>query len=119
MRPRRFMLAIDFDGTIVEHRYPKIGTELKNALYFLKKLKDDGHLLILWTCREGKELQEAVDYCKGRGVTFDAVNENIVPMGDTIAKSKILADYYIDDRNLETNLNWNYIYKKVQELSNK
>ena len=67
-------IAIDFDGTIVEHRYPSIGRELPFATATLKKLIDDGHKLILWSVREGDLLQEAVDWCRERGVRFHAVN---------------------------------------------
>ena len=60
-------IAIDFDGTIVEHRYPEIGREIPFAIETLKRLIKDGHKLILWTVREGKLLQEAVDWCSAKG----------------------------------------------------
>ena len=63
-------IAIDFDGTIVEHRYPEIGREIPFAIETLKRLIKDGHKLILWTVREGELLQEAVDWCGTRGVHF-------------------------------------------------
>lgn len=116
---KHLIIAVDFDGTIVEHRYPNIGKELPNSIYFLKKLKEQKHILILWTCREGKELKEAVDYCKSRGLEFDAVNENIIDLGENLAKHKILFDLSIDDKNLDINLDWNYIYKKVIDIANK
>lgn len=114
---KHLIIAVDFDGTIVEHKYPNIGKEFPNSIYFLKKIKEQKHLLILWTCREGKELKEAVDYCKSRGLEFDAVNKNIVDFGDNIAKSKILFDLSIDDRNMDANIDWAYIFKRVQEIS--
>lgn len=58
------IIAVDFDGTIVTHNYPYIGSPLPNAFNTLIKLQGLGHKLILWTCRGGKELQEAVDFCK-------------------------------------------------------
>ena len=67
-------IAIDFDGTIVEHKYPKIGDEIPFATDTLKMLIKDGHRLILWSVREGDLLQEAVDWCHARGVEFWAVN---------------------------------------------
>ena len=63
-------IAVDFDGTIVTHEYPKIGREIPFAIETLKMLKRDQHRLILWSVREGELLQEAVDWCKERGVEF-------------------------------------------------
>lgn len=65
-------IAIDFDGTIVEHRYPRIGEEIPFATATLKMLMDERHRLILWTVREGKLLEEAVEWCRKRGVEFYA-----------------------------------------------
>ena len=69
-------IAIDFDGTIVEHRYPRIGKEIPFAIATLKQLQTERHLLVLWTVREGKLLDEAVDFCRKRGLEFYAVNAN-------------------------------------------
>ena len=68
------IIAVDFDGTIVEHKYPEIGRELPFAIETLKKLQQERHRLILWSVREGKLLQEAVDFCRERGLEFYAVN---------------------------------------------
>ena len=70
------LIAVDFDGTIVEHRYPAIGRELPFATDTLRRLTADGHRLILWTVREGQLLDEALEWCKERGVTFYAVNRD-------------------------------------------
>lgn len=64
------VIAVDFDGTVVEHKYPDIGNEMMFAFATLKALKSKGHRLILWTYRKGKELEEAVDYCRGNGLEF-------------------------------------------------
>ena len=69
-------IAVDFDGTIVEHRYPEIGRELPFATETLRMLIRDQHKLILWSVREGELLQAAVDWCKERGVEFYAVNKD-------------------------------------------
>lgn len=69
-------IAVDFDGTIVTHEYPKIGREIPFAIETLKMLIRDQHRLILWSVREGELLQEAVDWCKERGVEFWAVNKD-------------------------------------------
>ena len=100
--------AIDFDGTIVTHEYPNIGKPIKDAFRVLKQLKRDGNKLILWTCRDGKELHEAVEFCKSMGLEFDAVNTNIPGIGID-PKPKIYADLYIDDRGYGTVIDWNSI----------
>ena len=69
-------IAVDFDGTIVTHEYPNIGKEITFATDTLRQLIKDGHRLILWTVREDKLLQEAVDWCKERGVEFYAINRD-------------------------------------------
>ena len=70
----RLTIAVDFDGTIVEDAYPKIGKPRIFAFETLKKLQQDGHRLILWTYRHGTRLQEAVDFCRSNGIEFYAVN---------------------------------------------
>ena len=92
------IIAVDFDGTLCEHRFPGIGPENKLLFTILKKLRAKGAKLILWTCREGERLQEAVDFCKGLGLEFDAINENACETYDEFAISKVLATEYIDDR---------------------
>ena len=74
-------IAVDFDGTIVEHRYPEIGKELPFATQTLKMLIEDRHKLILWSVREGKLLEDAVEWCRKRGVEFYAVNKDFLPSG--------------------------------------
>ena len=95
------ILAIDFDGTIVKHRYPKIGDEIPFSIETCKALQAEGHRLILWTFRAGDKLTEAVDFCKKRGLEFYAINasypEEVFEEG--ITSRKIMADVYIDDRN--------------------
>lgn len=109
------IIAVDFDGTIVEHRYPEIGEERIFAFHTLKKLQEDGHQLILWTYRSGKELNEAVEYCKRNGVEFYAVNKNYPEevYNENEASRKIIADIYIDDRNLGGIPQWGEIYNLI------
>jgi hydroxymethylpyrimidine pyrophosphatase-like HAD family hydrolase len=94
-------IAVDFDGTIVEHDYPKIGKEMLFAFQTLKELQKMGASLILWTFRTGKELDEAVEYCRQNGIEFYAINKNYPEevFDDTVSR-KINADIYIDDKNL-------------------
>jgi len=95
-------IAVDFDGTIVEHKYPKIGKPILFAFDTLKELQKRGHKIILWTYRSGKELDEAVEYCKKNGVEFYAVNKNYMEEEFENGKisRKIDAELFIDDRNL-------------------
>ena len=97
------LIAVDFDGTIVEHRYPAIGRELPFAIETLKKLRDEHHKLILWSVREGRLLEEAVQFCKERGLEFYAVNRDYPEeqKGQNNHYSrKLKVDLFIDDRNL-------------------
>ena len=109
MRP--LTIAVDFDGTIVEHQYPKIGNELPFAFETLRALQKKGHKLILWTYRSEIELDEAVEFCREKGLEFYAVNKNYPEekMNDKISR-KILADLYIDDRNYGGMPEWTDIY---------
>lgn len=70
------VIAVDFDGTIVEHRYPRIGEEIPFAIDTLKLLQQEKHRLILWSVREGALLDEAVEWCKARGLEFYAINKD-------------------------------------------
>lgn len=111
------IIAVDFDGTIVEHKYPKIGKELPFAIETLKKLQQEQHHLILWSVREGKLLQEAVEFCRERGLEFYAINSNYAE--ETLESSqysrKLKADLFIDDRNLSGLPEWGLIYKMIHD----
>lgn len=110
------IIAIDFDGTIVEHRYPSIGRELPFAIETLKKLSEEGHRLILWTVREGRLLEEAVAFCRERGLEFYAVNRDY-PEEEKNKNNhfsrKLKVDLWIDDRNLGGLPDWGTIYEMV------
>ena len=110
-------IAIDFDGTIVEHRYPRIGKEIPFAIATLKQLQTERHLLVLWTVREGKLLDEAVDFSRKRGLEFYAVNANHpeeeVRNDMTSPCRKVVADLYIDDLNVGKLPDWGAIYEMI------
>lgn len=108
------IIAVDFDGTIVEHQYPAIGREKPFAIETLKKLAEEHHRLILWTVREGKLLQEAVEFCKERGLEFYAVNRNY-PEEKEAKERKLKAELWIDDRNLGGLPDWGTIYRIIKE----
>ena len=108
------IIAVDFDGTIVEDAYPKVGKEMIFAFDTLKKLQSQGYRLILWTYRSGKKLDEAVAFCKENGLEFYAVNKNF-PEEEYNEKysRKIHADLFIDDRNIGGFLGWTAMYKLI------
>jgi hydroxymethylpyrimidine pyrophosphatase-like HAD family hydrolase len=106
------IIAVDFDGTIVEHKYPEIGKEMLFAFATLKALQQKGHKLILWTFRAGRHLSDAVEYCRKNGVEFYAINKNYPEevLDESISR-KIIADIYIDDRNVGGFLGWSEIWQ--------
>ena len=109
------IIAVDFDGTIVEHEYPRIGRPIPNAIEALKKLQqEERHTLILWTVREGNLLEDAVNYCSKRGVNFYAVNKNHPDEVEGSAPRKLTADVFIDDKNIGGLPDWGLIYKTIQ-----
>jgi len=110
----KLIVAIDFDGTIVEDAYPKIGKPKLFAFETLKRLQDDGHRLILWTYRYGSRLDEAVMFCKENGIHFYAVNKSFPEEEfDIVQSRKIYADLFIDDRNLGGFMGWGEIYQMI------
>jgi len=111
------VIAVDFDGTIVEHRYPLIGKEKPLATETLKMLIRERHLLILWTVRENEKLEEAIEWCKQRGIEFYAVNNNYPEesVASNIHPRKLEADLFIDDRNLGGIPDWGTIYAMIHK----
>jgi hypothetical protein len=111
-------IAVDFDGTIVEHEYPEIGREIPFATDTLRMLIEDRHQLILWSCREGELLQQAIDWCHERGVDFYAVNRDF-PEEDIERNQhfsrKLKVDLFIDDRNIGGLPDWGTIYRMISE----
>jgi len=111
-------IAIDFDGTIVTHKYPDIGEERPFAIETLKMLQKENHLLILWTVREGKLLKDAIEWCRERGLEFYAVNqdypEETVENNNNYSR-KLKADLFIDDRNIGGLPDWGTMYKILSE----
>ena len=112
------IIAVDFDGTIVEHRYPEIGEEIPFAIDTLKMLIKDHHRLILWSVREGKLLEDAVNWCRERGVEFYAVNRDYpeeTTDNNQHFSRKLKADVWIDDRNIGGLPDWGTIYRMISQ----
>lgn len=99
------VIAVDFDGTLCEHKFPNIG-EIKDVhkkvIDFIRNAKSKGAEIILWTCREDlperKYLTEAVEWCKENNIPIDYVNEYPMPQFNGFAARKVCADMYIDDK---------------------
>lgn len=105
-------VAVDFDGTIVENDYPRIGKPMLFAFETLKAMHEKGFRLILWTVRTGKELNEAVEFCRQNGVEFYAVNRNYPEEEiDGEVSRKIEADIFIDDRNIGGFPGWSGVWQ--------
>lgn len=99
------IVAVDFDGTLsLDAQYPNIGRFNTHLYEALMKLKGIGWSIVLWTCREGKELREAVEWCKMNGLEFDAINEN--PPEVPFKSRKVVADLYVDDRAYAPTMNF-------------
>jgi hypothetical protein len=117
-------IAVDFDGTVVAHKYPMIGEDAPHSVEVLKEIMNAGHKIILWTMRGGEELQEAVNWYKQKEIELYGVNRN--PTQDSWTDSfKCYAQLYIDDAALgaplildENNnrvIDWLYVRKFLQE----
>lgn len=97
------IIAVDFDGVIVADRWPEIGKPFEGTIHLIKELQKRGHKVILWTCRTGEKLEEALLFCMQVGLSFNAVNENLPESIEKFGgdSRKIYADYYIDDKNAD------------------
>lgn len=94
-----YIIAVDFDGTCVEHEYPSVGMDVEGAAETLRALNNKGHRLILFTMRSGEKLEKAIKWFKDRDIELWAVNEN--PEQKQWTESpKVFADVYIDDAAL-------------------
>lgn len=113
-------IAVDFDGTIVENRYPAIGQELPHAVEILNRLASEGDDIILWTARTGQYLKDAVNWCCRRGLLFSAINSNhhicIESQNGFSGPRKIQADVFIDDKNIGGFPGWKASYSKISRL---
>ncbi|MCF1420181.1 BT0820 family HAD-type phosphatase [Mangrovimonas futianensis] len=115
----KLIIAVDFDGTIVEDAYPKIGKPKLFAFETLRQLQEDGHRLILWTYRCDVRLEEAVTFCKENGIHFYSVNKSFPEEQFDYTKSrKIHADLFIDDRNIGGFIGWGEIYQMLSDPNN-
>jgi hypothetical protein len=105
------IIAIDFDGTIVNDRFPDLGMLLPDAKRVINTMHDDGHFIIIWTCRSGQKLLECVNFLLEHGICFDRVNDQMPAHRAKYENDtrKIYADIYIDDRIIGGFTGWSNI----------
>lgn len=109
------IIAIDFDGTIVDHNYPKIGNLKSNVKEVINKLYEN-HIIIIWTCRFGKDKYDMINFLDKEGIRYHYINEND-PNLDFQPFPKIYYDILIDDRNLFTNkIDWLKIEEEINNI---
>lgn len=105
-------ICIDFDGTIVKHEYPSVGEPVPMALETMRDLQSIGHQLILYTMRSGKELEDAVNYCKENGIEFYGINKNPT-QSEWTQSPKAYGQLYIDDAAFGCPLTWDFIPNSI------
>ena len=98
-KDKGYIIAVDFDGTCVEHNYPAVGMDVEGAVDTLRALNKRGHRLILYTMRSGEKLEAAVRWFRDRKVELWAVNSN-PEQEEWTTSTKVYADLYIDDSAL-------------------
>jgi hypothetical protein len=96
------IIAVDFEGTLCYSEWPSLGEANKKLIDYLLNEQASGNKLILWTCRAGKALSDAIDWCHDQGLSFDAINDNLPEIIELYGNNsrKITCDIYIDDRNM-------------------
>ena len=97
------IIAVDFDGTLCFSNWPELGEPNMPLIRYLQKQKETGSRIILWTCRAGKPLADALLWCENQGLSFDAINDNLPEIVELYGNNsrKITCDIYIDDRNMK------------------
>lgn len=94
------IIAVDFDGTLVENKYPEIGEINQTVWQAVLAAQNSGVKLILWTSRTEEFLDDAVQFCKQNGLVFDAINDNIDEVKALGWNArKVFATMYVDDRS--------------------
>lgn len=109
------IIAIDFDGTLHTGHWPEIGSPAPYAVEMMRKLKADGHYLIIWTCRYGDQQTEMVNWLLEKQIPFDRINDNIPGQSERYGSNsrKIYAHLYIEDKQVGGLPRWDEIYEEV------
>ena len=117
---KKLILAIDFDGTIATDSFPEVGTLREDADVIIRKLYEDGHDIIINTCRTGKYEGLAEYFLVDNNIPYHFINSNLPRVIDTYKQDcrKISADFYIDNRNICGLPSWKEIYNIVSSAAN-
>lgn len=110
------IIAVDFDGTIARTTFPEIHGEVPYARSSMQWLRDNGHYLIVWTCRRGRDLLDAVNWMLEHNIPFDRINDECPSQIKIFGKrdyGKVYADVYIDDRNVGGFPGWKEVLKSI------
>lgn len=112
----KLVLAIDFDGTIAEVSFPEVGAIRKDAAMYIRKLYDEGHYIIINTCRSGHAEGLAEEFLKYHMIPYHYINSNLPELIVEYKQDcrKISADYYIDDKCIMGLPSWREIYEIIQ-----
>lgn len=112
------IIAVDFDGTISRGKYPAIDGEQPYAGEVLRKLHEQGHYIIIWTCRCGAPLLDAINWLVAHNIPFNRINdhnpENLAKYGE--GGKKVYAHCYIDDKNIGGFPGWQFCLEEVQRM---
>ena len=113
----RRAIAVDFDGCICKNEYPKIGEPIWHVIDAVKKEKASGTGIILWTCRTGELLNQALDACKKWGIEFDTVNDSLPEWKKVFSGNprKVGASEYWDDK--ARRVDENNVYKYADSIA--
>ena len=113
------IVAVDFDGTLHDGEYPQIGEIMPGAAKAMQALHDDGHTIIIWSCRAGDRLNEMLDWLDAEEIPYDYVNEHASEVIETFHSDsrKVYADVYIDDHNIGGLPSWHRIYRMISNQS--
>jgi hypothetical protein len=111
------IIAVDFDGTLHTGEFPAIGEPAQDVAEYMQKLHEDGHCLIIWTCRCDQKLIEAINWLIDKGIPFDRINDHCPEHAGQYPTNprKVYADLYVDDKQVGPLPAWNDIYSYVSK----
>jgi ribonucleotide monophosphatase NagD (HAD superfamily) len=118
MRLKYKRIACDYDGTIAFDSYPEVGAVKEYASVVLRRVKEAGGQIIIWTCRTGKDAEEVKKKLADAGIEYDAFNDNLPETQLMFPDNsrKVFADVYIDDKaNFCEEIDWFWIESKLFE----
>ncbi|UTW62028.1 hydrolase [bacterium SCSIO 12741] len=112
------VIAIDFDGTIVEDRYPEIGEPKIFAFETLNEMIKARHQLILWTRREGQLLEDAVEFCRENGIEFYSVNHSYPgeDFNEDDGSRKLNCELFISQKNVGGLPGWGEVWQEIKRM---